>query len=130
MSEELDLELNLDEFEEGELEEDDAVELSDDAIETVSGGKGTKLSTDKTDLFHYRGNFIKKHVCNVKKYDASSELTLRMSPNGQVLYGYGWQNGDVILVNKKKATRSGKWVFAYSTKKGGAYGYVNRDFIR
>ena len=119
----------FEEFEAGELVEE-AFELSDDAMETVAGGKGTPMGNDPADKYHYKKNFVTRKVKGVVRYDASAELTLRDKPNGKVLYGYGWQNGETILINKYKSTWRGNWVFVYSKKNGGAFGYVNKDYIQ
>lgn len=130
MSEELDLELDLDDFEEGEIVEEEAEELTDDVMEEVAGGKGTKMGTNPKDKYHYKKNFVKRRVKGVVKYDSTAELTLRSAPGGPVMYGYGWKNGEVILINKYTSTWSGNWVFAYSKKNGGAFGYVDKRFIK
>ena len=122
------------EEEEGEVVDDtegmEAEELSDDFMEEVAGGKGTPLSENEKDKYHYRKNFVRRKVHGVKRYDATSELTLRSAPNGPVMYGYGWQNGETILINKYTSTWRNGWVFAYSEKNGGAFGYVDKRFIK
>ena len=128
MSEEL--ELNLDEFEDGEIVEEEAEELSEEVMAEIAGGKGTKMSSNPKDKYHYKNNFVRKTVKGVVRYDATSELTLRSAPDGPVMYGYGWQNGETILINRYKSTWSNKWAFAYSKKNGGAFGYVDSRFIK
>ncbi len=49
---------------------------------------------------------------------------MRKSPNGEVIYGYGWQNGDEILVHG--SYKEGGWLFAYQR---GKYGYVNPNYV-
>ena len=128
MSEEL--ELNLDEFEEGEIIEEAAKELTDEVMEEVDGGRGTKLSTNSRDKYHYKNNFVKRKVQGVVMYNSTAELTLRSKPNGPVMHGYGWKNGETILINRYTSTWSGNWIFAYSRKNGGAFGYVDKRFIK
>ena len=57
-------------------------------------------------------------------YDITSCLTLRKSPNGEIIYGCGWQNGDSILVHG--SYREGNWLFAYQN---GKFGYVNGNYV-
>jgi len=127
---------NFDEFEESEVIEDveevEAEELSEEEMEDISGGAGTKLSNKASDKYHYRGNFVRRKVWHVKNLGKDSELTIRRSPGGEIFYGYGWQNGETILVNKYTSTwsKDKAWVFAYSTKKGGIFGYVDKRYIK
>lgn len=91
--------------------------LSDDQLEEVAGGMGT-------DEIHNLKNFVNKKVCNVIHYDETACLTLRRTPNGTIIEGIGWQNGDTILVHKSYKEQG--WYFAY---KNGKYGYVNPNNV-
>ena len=68
-------------------------------------------------------------VHDVVHYDASSCLTLRDAPDGNVLYTdagkpVGWQNGDSIQV--QPGSRTGHWIKA---AKGNFVGWVNTNFV-
>ena len=68
-------------------------------------------------------------VHDVVHYDASSCLTLRNIPGGDVMYTdagrpMGWQNGDTVLVNP--ASRQGNWVQA---KYGSVIGWTNANYV-
>ena len=91
--------------------------VNNENLETVAGGSDY-------DRIHDLSCFITRTVCNVVHYDSTSCLTLRRSPNGEIIYGVGWQNGDPILVHG--SYREGKWLFAY---KNGKFGYVNGDYV-
>ncbi len=98
--------------------------LNLEELDEVSGGG--KYGPGAThDALHNLDNFRNYTVCNVVRYDNTACLTMRYTPNGQIIPGIGWQNGDKILVNK--STVHSSWVFAY---KKGKYGYVNRTYIR
>lgn len=90
--------------------------LSDDDLEQVAGGAGDK------DWIHDLNNFGQHIVCNVIKYDDSACLTLRRTPNGSIIPGVGWQNGEVIYTHNFYDDQG--WPFAYDFKTG-KYGYVN-----
>ncbi len=98
-------------------------EMELEELETVSGG-GTYGPGATHDALHNLDNFTYYKVCNVVHYDSTACLTMRMEPNGAIIRGVGWQNGQKIRVNK--STRKKAWVFAY---KNGRYGYVNRNYI-
>ncbi|MDO4404348.1 MAG: hypothetical protein Q4C09_04850 [Atopobiaceae bacterium] len=92
--------------------------LNENELEQVAGGASN-------DYIHDLSNFIPKTVCNVVKYDdPSSCLTMRYSPNGEVIYGVGWQNGDTIMIHRDYT--EGGWLFAW---KNGTYGYVNPNYV-
>ena len=87
-------------------------------LESVAGGN------DGYDRIHDLSCFIQRTVCNVVHYDSTSCLTLRKSPNGEIIYGCGWQNGDSILVHGSYS--EGNWLFAYQN---GKFGYVNGNYV-
>ena len=87
-------------------------------LESVAGGN------NGYDRIHDLSCFIQRTVCNVVHYDSTSCLTLRKSPNGEIIYGCGWQNGDSILVHG--SYREGNWLFAYQN---GKFGYVNGNYV-
>ena len=93
--------------------------LKNQELENVTGGGSGN------DYLHDLGNFIYRTVCNVIHYDDTACLTLRRSPNGSIIEGIGWQNGDSILVHG--SYREDGWYFAY---KNGVYGYVNPNNVR
>ena len=66
--------------------------VENENLEEVAGGSGC-------DSVHDLSRFIQRTVCNVVHYDSTSCLTLRKTPNGEIIYGVGWQNGDPILVH-------------------------------
>ena len=99
-----------------EMKNVNAVEL-----EEVSGG------AKKYDYIHDPANFERRTVCNVIHYDSTACLTLRMEPNGKIIPGVGWQNGEAIYVHK--TYREEGWFFALD-KKSGKYGYVNPNNVR
>ncbi len=109
------------------IDEEECIELSDEDMSQLAGGVG--LSNNRNDKKHYRGNFIKKHVHGVVHYDGASELTIRKTPGGTPYYGAGWQNNQIILVNRYKSTWRGKWAWCFSTKKGGVFGYVDSKYF-
>ena len=105
------------------MAEDIKQALDDDELEQVSGGNDGM----GTDSIHNLANFTTKTVCNVIHYDATACLTLRKTPNGTIIQGVGWQNGNKIMVHK--TYREQGWYFAYD-KKSGKYGYVNPNNIK
>lgn len=112
----------------GELPE--AMEIADDLLEAVTGGTASELNANPNDVYHYSGNFAAKTVCSLPKSGPGSELTLQMSPNGVYVAGHTWRNNDTIQVNTSPFTRSGRWVFVYSSRDGGAFGYVDSAYLR
>lgn len=92
--------------------------MNEEELEQVAGG------ANKDDI-HDLNNFVTKTVCNVIHYDDTACLTLRRSPNGSIIAGVGWQNGDPIRVHR--TYRESGWYFAY---KNGLYGYVNPNNVR
>ena len=87
-------------------------------VENVSGGNGNGS------VYWVYGT-----VHDVVHYDASSCLTLRNIPGGDVMYTaagkpMGWQNGDQILVNP--ASRQGNWVQA---QYGSVIGWTNANYV-
>ena len=93
-------------------------EINEQALEETAGG------SKNYDYIHDLSRFIVRHVHGVVHYDSTSCLTMRKSPNGEVIYGYGWQNGDEILVHGSYT--EGGWLFAYQR---GKYGYVNPNYV-
>ena len=67
--------------------------LGEEELQKAAGGQGGY------DRIHDLSCFIQRTVCNVVQYDSTACLTLRRSPNGEIIPGYGWQNGDPILVH-------------------------------
>ena len=92
--------------------------INEQELDNAAGGNSG------TDWVHELSYFIVRTVHGVVHYDASSCLTMRKSPNGEVIYGYGWQNGDSILVHGQ--INEGGWLFAYQN---GVYGYVNGNYV-
>ena len=88
---------------------------------------GANATTGAEDMLHNLSYFVTKTVCNVPNYDDSACLTLSVSPNGAIIPGVGWQNGDHILVHA--SIRENGWYFAYD-RATGKYGYVNPNNIR
>ena len=93
-------------------------ELNMEEMETVAGGAAD------SDAIHDLSRFIQRTVCNVIHYDDTACLTLRRTPNGAIIPGVGWQNGEPILVHGQY--REDGWFFAY---KNGRYGYVNPNNV-
>ena len=93
-------------------------ELSMEEMETVAGGAA------RNDSIHDLSQFIRRTVCNVIHYDDTACLTLRRTPNGAVIPGVGWQNGESILVHG--TYKEDGWYFAYINDK---YGYVNPNNV-
>ena len=94
-------------------------EMNEQALENTAGGNDGGY-----DYVHDLSRFIVRHVHGVVHYDSTSCLTMRKSPNGEVIYGYGWQNGDEILVHG--SYKEGGWLFAYQR---GKYGDVNPNYV-
>ena len=92
--------------------------LGEEELSKAAGGQGGY------DHIHDLSAFIQRTVCNVVQYDSTACLTLRRSPNGEIVPGYGWQNGDPILVHGSY-TEDG-WYFAY---KNGTFGFVNPNYV-
>ena len=99
---------------------DEKKALNENELEQVTGGAGT-------DSIHDLKNFSERTVCNVIHWDDTACLTLRRSPDGSIIPGVGWQNGDKILIHK--TYRENGWYFAYD-RKSGKYGYVNPNNIK
>ena len=62
----------------------------------VSGGAS---ETGAEDQLHNLSFFVTRTVCNVIQYDDSACLTLSKTPNGAIIPGVGWHNGDHIRVH-------------------------------
>ena len=92
--------------------------LSEQELEKAAGGQG---AVDRT---HDLSCFIQRTVCNVVHYDSTACLTLRRSPNGEIIPNVGWQNGEPILVHGSYSEDG--WYFAY---KNGLFGFVNPNFV-
>jgi len=92
--------------------------ISEMDLEKATGGQGGY------DSLHDLSCFVQKTVCNVVNYDSTACLTLRRSPNGEIIPNIGWQNGEPILVHGSY-TENG-WFLAY---KNGMFGYVNPNFV-
>ena len=95
--------------------------LSDEELDAVSGGAGG----NKSDIFDL-SRFTSRIVCNVVMYDDTACLTLRRTPNGAIIPGIGWKNGEPIMVHREY-TEDG-WYFAYD-KRTDKYGYVNPNYV-
>ena len=67
--------------------------INNENLESVNGGAAAN------DAIHDLSRFIQRTVCNVIHYDDTACLTLRRTPNGEIIPGIGWQNGDPILVH-------------------------------
>jgi len=92
--------------------------LNEEALEEVAGGAAKK------DDIHDLSKFVKRKVKNVIHYDDTACLTLRRTPNGTIIQGIGWQNGEEILVHRTYKEQG--WFFAY---KKGKYGFVNPNNV-
>ena len=93
--------------------------LTDEQLNEVAGGAGG------IDLPHDLSRFTRRIVCNVINYSDDACLTLRETPNGRIIPGIGWKNGDEILVHRQY--RMDGWYFAY---KNGVFGYVDPNYVR
>ena len=93
-------------------------ELSLEEMEAVSGG------ASGYDSIHDLGMFVYRTVVNVIHYDDTCRLTMHETPDGTVIPGVGWQNGEQILVHV--SYRESNWYYAY---KNGIYGYVNPNYV-
>ena len=87
-------------------------------LENVSGGNDG-----------YGTGWVYGTVHGVVHYDASSCLTLRDCPGGNVKYTdagrpMGWQNGDCIAI--RPSTRQGDWVMA---SWNGVLGWTNANYV-
>ena len=98
------------------------MQLTDEELDAVAGGRA-----EGSDSLRDLSNFITRTVCNVVRYDDTSCLTLRKTPNGAIIPGAGWQNGDTIPIHNDY-TESG-WYFAYDNKTG-KFGFVNPQNIK
>ena len=94
--------------------------LNEDELEQVAGGAAAK------DTIHDLSRFVERKVVNVIMYDKTACLTLRKTPNGDIIRGVGWHNGDKILVHGQYKEQG--WYFAYepTSKK---FGYVNPNNV-
>lgn len=88
-------------------------------LEEVTGGNSQGI-----DIYHDLDRFVAHRVKGVIHYNDTACLTMRMQPNGDIIWGVGWQNGDIILINKH--INENGWLFAY---KNGLYGYVNGAYV-
>ena len=66
--------------------------MNEKDLQNVAGGQGGY------DRIHDLSCFIQRTVCNVIHYDDTACLTLRRTPNGEIIPNVGWQNGETILV--------------------------------
>lgn len=94
-------------------------EISDQELQEAAGGSSTGH-----DYVHDLSRFIVRHVHGVIHYDDTSCLTMRKEPGGEIIHGYGWQNGDEILIHGSYKEKG--WYFAYQK---GIYGYVNPNYV-
>lgn len=94
--------------------------MNDQELGEVAGGNGY-------DYVHDLSLFVTRTVCNVVRWDDSACLTFRRSPEGSIIPGIGYQNGDPILVHS--TYREAGWYFAFDrgTQK---YGYVNPNNVK
>ena len=90
-------------------------------LEEAAGGK------KKYDYIHDPANFVKKEACNVIHYNSTACLTLRVEPNGAIIPGVGWQNGQAIYVHK--TYKEDGWYFVLD-KRTGKYGFVNPNNVK
>ena len=92
------------------------VELNEKEAEQTSGG------------FASYSDWVWGTVHGVVDYGpgSDSKLTLRTSPGGDILYQYGWQNGDSIYVNR--GDQYNGWIRARSND-GSTLGWVNRNYV-
>ena len=104
--------------------EDAGTLLTEDELDAVSGGIGS--DNHAYSRLHDLTYFIQRHVHNVINYGSDACLTLRKEPNGTIIPGAGWNNGDPILVHGQY-TENG-WYFAYHSRTG-QFGYVNPNNI-
>ena len=104
--------------------EDAGTLLTEDELDAVSGGIGSDNLAH--DSLHDLTYFIQRVVCNVVMYSPDARLTLRLTPNGRIIPGAGWNNGDPILVHGQY-TEEG-WYFAYHSRTG-QFGYVNPNNV-
>ena len=72
------------------------------------------------DRIHDLNRFIRKTVCNGIHGDDADYLTLHGTPDGEVIPGIGWRNGENILIHGRYKEKG--WYFAF---KDGFFGYVN-----
>ena len=92
--------------------------MNEKDLQNVAGGQAGY------DRIHDLSCFIQRTVCNVVHYDDTACLTLRRTPNGEIIPNVGWQNGETILVHGSYSEDG--WLFAY---KNGLYGYVNPNYV-
>ena len=102
------------------MEHVNPMKMNDNELGQVVGG------ASQNDNIHDLSCFIERTVCNVIKYDPTACLTLRKTPNGQIIPYVGWQNGDRILVHGQY--KEDGWYFAYD-KATGKFGYVNPNNV-
>ena len=92
--------------------------VNENTLNNVAGGN------DGNDRLHDLSCFIYRTVCNVVHYDDTACLTLRRTPDGEIISGIGWQNGDSILVHGSYSEDG--WLLAYAN---GIFGYVNGNYV-
>ena len=95
------------------------MEINKKDLESVVGGNDGMPSS----------GWVYGRVHDVVHYDASSCLTLRNVPNGDVMYTaagkpMGWQNGDAALV--QPSSRKGDWIRA---NWNGNIGWTNANYV-
>ena len=97
----------------------DIKKINSEELEQVTGGNDGMVS----------GGWVYGTVHGVVHYDASSCLTLRNVPDGDVMYTeagkpMGWQNGDAALV--QPSSRQGNWIRA---QWNGVTGWTNANYV-
>ena len=93
--------------------------LTDEQMNEVAGGAG------RNNCIHDLSEFTSRIVCGVTGPDGTARLTLHSTPNGRIIPGVDWKNGDEILVHRQY--RMDGWYFAY---KNGVFGYVDPNYVR
>ena len=87
-----------------------------DEVEKIAGGTG---ADPRYDLSRFVSRTV---VLN----DPRACLTLRNTPDGEIIPRAGWRNGDRILVHGQYT--QGGWYFAYD-QGSGSYGFVNPENV-
>jgi len=97
------------------------------SMEKMDGAEIEQVAGGNDGCYGY--NWVYGTVHDVVHYDASSCLTLRNCPNGDVMYTnagkpMGWQNGESILV--LPSSRQGNWIQA---QWNGVIGWTNANYV-
>lgn len=94
--------------------------LDEEDLGTVSGGTSTAGGSLRQDL----SSFSLRTVVGLT--DLKVPLCLRNGPNGNIIPGAEWKNGESIPVHRSY-TQQG-WYYAYH-KGTGKYGFVNPQYV-